>query len=144
MSVHLVEFGKGVAVATFTIWKALESPCPGSTQVKQRPEGGGAATVARPSRPFAPNLPPIVCVELFCGILAASTAAQEGGLRLSAVYFSDISTDALLVARALCPSAESLGDVRVLPDDLIDAIFARHLGAYLGICGALFAKTSLD
>ena len=80
-------------------------------------------------------LPPLVFIELFGGILPASTAAEQLNLKLAAVYISELCCDALLVDRTKCPQVRELGDISKITESDLDNIITDWPLATFGIFG---------
>ena len=97
-------------------------------------EGPSLKAHARSTGGKGVGLPPLVFVELFGGILPASTAAAELGLHLSAVYYSETGKD-LYWSPQMALEAVGLGAIMDSKSSDIGAILQQWPHAQFGIFG---------
>ena len=99
-----------------------------------RPSLASAARPERSAELFSSSVP-LVSIELFGGISVASTAALELGIEASAIYYSELADDAILVASTVCPQANNLGSITEITESALDGIMVQWPEAHFGLCG---------
>ena len=81
----------------------------------------------------------VVVIELFAGIMPASTALHKLGVQ-AVSYFAETASDPLDLAARLWPNAISLGDVQSLSQEALLAIVRMHPGALIWLTGGVPCK----
>ena len=78
-----------------------------------------------------------MCIELFGGILSASHALDALGIVPTAVFFSEIDSDAIIVASTAFPLAFNLGDVEKVDEAQILNICEQFQGCSFLLTGGV-------